>query len=167
MVDDGQQMLQRAIEAMSGPPVAVVAQTIQLPPRLPAICFTSAARDYRLPELVLVAMVMAESGGRSVVSRNRDGSWDVGVAQHNSRSWVPYLSRRYGVTAGDLMEPCQSIRAQAYVLRKEYNHRACMNQSIWCGVGRYHAPHAQANAAVYVDRVQAALRGLLSTGRFE
>jgi soluble lytic murein transglycosylase-like protein len=144
---------------------------VVLPAHLPAACFVQAARDYVVPELVLAAMVKVESGGRSVVANNRDGSQDIGVAQHNTRSWVPYFERRYGIKRDDLLSnPCQSIRAQAYTLRTEWNHRRCAQlpaqEGVWCAVGRYHAPSNQTHARNYVQKVQKAYVDLIASGRF-
>lgn len=147
---------------------AETAPRVVLPARLPAHCFTEAANAYGVPALVLVAMVKHESQGRSVASRNKDGSFDYGVAQHNSRSWVPYLEQRYGISKEALMaSPCQSIRAQAYVLRREQNTKACKGRDIWCGVARYHAPNSPKHQRIYVERVQRALAQIVRTGRFE
>ena len=140
---------------------------IVLPNHLPAWCISQAAQDYVLPAEVLVAIVKTESDGRSVVSRNSNGSLDYGVAQINSASWVPYFEREFGISRESLVRsPCQAMRAQAYVLRKEMNSRECGGVDLWCGVGRYHAPNNMTQRQVYVAKVQAALRSLLATGRF-
>lgn len=161
------------IDLAQVPPPHAVQQVAQvprvvLPARLPAQCFIEAASAYGVPALVLVAMVKNESQGRSVASRNKDGSVDYGVAQHNSRSWVPYLEEHYGITKEALLSnPCQSIRAQAYVLRRELNTKACKGRDVWCGVARYHAPNSPRLQGIYVDRVRRALDRIVRTGRFE
>lgn len=144
---------------------------VVLPSGLPAKCILRSSSDYTVPSLVLVAMLKTESGGRSVKSRNRDGSYDVGVAQHNTRSWVPYFEKKYGITEEDLMSnPCQSIRAQAYALRREMNAKRCKSlpwdQAVWCGVKRYHAPNNEALATVYLNKVYSAYLNLIRDGRF-
>jgi hypothetical protein len=141
---------------------------IMLPERLPAPCVQSAANDFGLPATILLAMVKVESNGHSRVAANANGTWDVGVAQHNTASWVPYFEQRYGITAQQLAHnPCQSIRAQAYVLRQETNSRECAGVDLWCGVGRYHAPRNLQARQRYVAKVQAALEKMLRTGHFE
>jgi len=144
------------------PPPQVV-----LPRHLPAHCFVQSAGDYRVPEIVLVAMVKVESNGKARVARNTDGSSDIGVAQHNTRSWVPYLATHYGIAPEALAtNPCQSIRAAAFVLRKEMNHRSCAGVDVWCGVKRYHAPNNTAAANAYLQKVQVALSRIIETGSF-
>lgn len=140
---------------------------VVLPPHLPAQCFVAAASDYHIPPIVLVAMAKVESNGRPVVGQNRDGSVDLGVMQHNSNSWVPYLQRQYGISPQQLLgNACQSIRAAAYVLRREINSRACQGWDLWCGVGRYHHPSNQRLADTYVSKVRQAMDAIVSGGRF-
>lgn len=142
-------------------------QEVVLPAHLPAHCFVQTATDYRVPAIVLVAMAKVESNGRSAVGVNKNGSLDLGVMQHNTDSWVPHLTRRYGILPQDLLaNPCQSIRAAGYVLRVEQNAKACKGRDIWCGVGRYHSPNDATKSEVYVRKVRAALNDLLTGGKF-
>jgi soluble lytic murein transglycosylase-like protein len=153
-------------------PAPAAAQTspglVLLPARLPAACIQGAADDFGLPATILLAMVKVESNGHSAVTRNANGTWDVGVAQHNTASWVPYFERRYGITAQTLADdPCQSIRAQAYVLRHEINSRECAGSDLWCAVARYHSPRNVQARQRYLAKVQDALRRMLASGQFE
>lgn len=128
----------------------------------------SAAADFHVPPVALAAIVRVESRGRSVVATNRNGTQDLGVAGLNTASWVRYMGERYGIPVQALKsDVCQNVRVAAYALRWEQNHRACAGQDIWCGIGRYHAPNNAAARAVYVAKVAAAIREMLSTGRFE
>lgn len=141
---------------------------IVLPSRLPAQCFMTAAQDYVLPALILVAIVKHESRGRSLSVVNTNGTVDNGVAGINTASWGRYMQERYGITTNALLSnPCQSIRVMAYALRMEMNHRECAGVDIWCAVGRYHAPNNMANRAAYVPKVRQALMRIEQTGRFE
>lgn len=150
-------------------PIAVEQRpVIVLPAHLPAKCFADAARDYAVPDLLLVAIVRRESSGRvGLATENRNGSRDLGVAGHNTGSWVKYFRERYAIPAEELQfNPCQSIRAAAYALRWEQNRPACRGRDIWCGVGRYHAPNSPDLAARYVRDVQRDLQAVVSRGRF-
>lgn len=145
---------------------------VVMPARLPVECFVAASRDYQIPVLVMVAMVKHESGGRSVVRVNEDGSRDVGVSQHNSRGWGKFFRERFGISEAVMLnDPCQSIRAQGYALRYEMRHPRCVNlnwsDAVWCAVERYHAPNNPTNASIYLGKVQSAYRTIVSTGRFE
>lgn len=141
---------------------------IILPDRLPAECIQSSADDFGVPASVLLAIIKVESNGYPVVSRNTNGTVDIGVAQHNSASWVPYFERQYGISAKSLAhDVCQSVRAQAYVLRREMQSRQCADKDLWCAVARYHAPRNPRAQQRYLVKVRAALQRILSEGRFE
>lgn len=153
---------------LAAPSSAQAPAQILLPSRLPAHCIQSSADDFGLPASVLLAMIKVESNGYPVVSRNANGTWDIGVAQHNSASWVPYFERRYGITAQALTQDvCLSVRAQAYVLRSELRSRQCGGADLWCAVARYHSPRNHQAQQRYLTRVRAALHRILSEGRFE
>lgn len=152
----------------SGAADATQSTRIVLPPHLPAGCIALASLDYTIPAPVMLAIIKTESGGRAVVSRNANGSFDYGVAQHNTNSWVPFFEKKYGIARQSLIDsPCQSIRAQAYVLRTEMNSRECRGVDVWCAVGRYHAPNNMRARAQYVPKVRSALELIMSTGRFD
>jgi hypothetical protein len=140
---------------------------VLLPDHLPAACFVSAASDYDVPELVLVALVKKESNGRAVTHLNANGSYDVGVSQINTGSWLPYLQRSFGITSGQLLaNNCLAIRAAAYVIRMETSSRACLGRDFWCGVGRYHSPGDPRRAMDYVADVWRIATRLAETGKF-
>lgn len=139
---------------------------VVLPPNLPAVCFTAAAQDYSVPHMVLVALVSKESGGKSVVRANKNGSYDYGVAQQNSDSWARVLQRDFGITPNMLMNPCQGIRAAAYVLRMEWYSPSCKDRDVWCAVGRYHAPNSPQRSVAYAMDVKRLMAEIVSKGKF-
>ena len=155
--------------AMQEPPSAPPMVQMVIPQRIPADCLKRAAADYDVPAMLLLAIIKQESGGRlGVRSRNSNGTEDLGPAQLNTGSWVPYFSKKYGISPAALTgNMCQAIRAQAYVIRTESNHKACAGQVLWCGVGRYHAPNNPGARARYVWAVNGKLLKMIKTGRFE
>lgn len=164
-------MLPTIIEDMPSPAIAEPAQTVmvELPKRIPPHCVLTAARDYTIPEGIILAVLKQESGGQvGLVRANANGSFDVGPAQINSSSWLPYFQSRYGVRVETLTnDMCTALRAQAYVLRREANSPACRGKPIWCAVGRYHAPGNSALQSSYVLNVARKLGHMLQTGKFE
>lgn len=145
-----------------------VAQIV-IPERIPADCLKKASADYNVPALLLLAILKQESGAKvGAIGRNGNGSVDIGPAQLNSGSWVPYFNSKYGIKSSALAQNmCQAIRAQAYVLRTESNHSACAGQVMWCGVGRYHAPNNLQARVRYTWAVREQLLKIVRTGRFE
>jgi soluble lytic murein transglycosylase-like protein len=140
---------------------------IALPEHLPAQCVVVAARDYQIPEILLLAVIKQESEGRPVARANRDGSIDYGVSQINSKYWGAYFAAKYRISPEMLMaDNCLAIRAAGYVLRSEQAHAACRSKDLWCAVGRYNAPNNAAAAETYVWRVAAAMRSIQARGAF-
>jgi hypothetical protein len=136
---------------------------ITLPPTIPAACVISAGRDYAVPPAILVAIVKVESDGAAGTHRNTDGSTDVGITMINDRAWLPALKRQYGVERAAVKgDPCQAIRATAYIVRSEANR---CGGDLWCGVGRYHS-RTPSLLADYVRRVWRALQTMTETGEF-
>ncbi|MGQ0622199.1 MAG: lytic transglycosylase domain-containing protein [Panacagrimonas sp.] len=120
-----------------------------------ADCFDTAGQHYGLAPELLEAIAHAESRSEPTAlnTSNRDGSWDIGLMQINSR-WMPVLERA-GLTAQQLYDPCTSIWVGAWVLagnvaRYGYN---------WNAVGAYNAGTAATAAAQrrrerYADRIR-------------
>lgn len=97
-----------------GAPLPVKTRTLQ-------ICLERAARYYRLPVLLLDAIVWQEGGTDGVGERDPDGSYDLGLAQINTR-WLPVFAR-YGITERTLLDnPCENLYAAAYVLDTYVQH---------------------------------------------
>ena len=83
---------------------------------------------------LLYAIAKTESGlNPNAVNRNRNGSYDIGLMQVNSR-WLPTL-RKYGVDEKQLFDPCVSIHVGAWILAQNMQR---MGNS-WEAVGAYNA----------------------------
>ena len=104
-----------------------------------------------LPRGLLLAIAKTESGlNWRALNRNRDGTYDIGVMQINSRH-LPRLAR-YGITLDKLWHPCTNVSVGAYILH-EFIAQHGLN---WMAVAAYNtgAPHKKREAARrYVMRV--------------
>lgn len=108
-----------------------------------ADCFQAAAQHYGLAPALLTAIAQTESqmDASALNTANRDGSWDIGLMQINSR-WVPLLESS-GISASQLYDPCTSIWVGAWVLAgnvARYGYG-------WQAVGAYNAGTAASAAA--------------------
>ena len=63
-------------------------------------CMLSVSQFYHLPPRVLPSIQVVEAGEPGTISRNRNGTGDLGVMQVNS-NWVPYLARSWAMTPTD------------------------------------------------------------------
>lgn len=121
--------MERAVAA--DPEPAVSAQPATYPD-----CLAPISRRTSVPLALLLAIKQVESGASlaPLVSRNKDGSRDLGVYQIND-FWLPHLAR-YGLNERALLTPCGGALAAAVILRYEYRRAGH-----WPGaLARYHSP---------------------------
>jgi hypothetical protein len=116
-------------------------------------CMLAVSQIYHLPPRVLPSIQVVEGGRPGTISRNLNGTGDLGVMQVNSM-WVPYLARSWGMTprvvAGRLIEdPCFNI-ASAGAIMRIYLDEARGN--VVQAVGYYHS-HTPERATEYQIRV--------------
>jgi soluble lytic murein transglycosylase-like protein len=99
-----------------------------------AACWEDAATRYGINPYLLYAIAKTESGlNPNAVNRNRNGSYDLGLMQINSR-WLPIL-RKHGIDEQSLLDPCTSIHVGAWILAQNMQR---MGNS-WEAVGAYNA----------------------------
>ena len=97
-------------------------------------CWDEAAARYGVNAYLLYAIARTESNlNPSALNRNKDGSYDLGLMQINSR-WFPIL-RKYGIEEKQLWDPCTSIHVGAWILAQ--NMRRMGNS--WEAVGAYNS----------------------------
>ncbi|MFC5474045.1 lytic transglycosylase domain-containing protein [Paraherbaspirillum soli] len=97
-------------------------------------CWRQAATSYGVNPDLLYAIAKTESSlNPRAINRNKDGSYDIGLMQINSR-WFPQLEK-YGVDREQLYDPCVSIQVGAWILAQ--NMRRLGNS--WNAVGAYNS----------------------------
>lgn len=120
-------------------------------------CWADAAERYNLPVDLLYAISRVETGNRSnlVSGSNRNGSYDIGLMQINSRH-LPRLAK-YGITASDLLHnPCLNLHIGAWILAEfvaRYGYT-------WQAIGAYNAGDP-VKRAVYAKKVYAMYERIL------
>lgn len=127
------------------PRLALLALLIATTPAL--ACWDEAAQRYGVNPAMLVAIARTESSmNPAAINRNRDGSYDLGLMQINSR-WFPLLSR-YGIGEQQLHDPCTSIHVGAWILSQNMQRLG----NSWDAVGAYNSSRPVQRAA-YAQRV--------------
>lgn len=115
-----------------------------------AFCFEEAGIEYGISPAVLWGIAKHESNMNPVaVCRNRNGTFDFGLMQINSR-WAKVLGSDRWLRLGD---PCTNVKTGAWILsgcirRHGYN---------WKAVGCYHSS-TPARRERYAERIEAAIR---------
>ena len=103
-------------------------------------CMALVAQIYNLPPRVLPAIQAVEGGGPGVVSRNTDGSSDLGVMQINTL-WLPTLARYTRLDPAEVRErlvhrPCFNIAAAGLILRTYLDET---KGDLMLAIGNYHS----------------------------
>ncbi len=110
-------------------------------------CWQEAAQRYGVNPAMLVAIARTESAmNPDAINRNRNGSYDLGLMQINSR-WFPLL-RQYGIGEQQLRDPCTSIHVGAWILSQNMQRLG----NSWDAVGAYNSSQP-AQRAAYAQRV--------------
>ena len=105
-----------------------------IPIPVKAACFEEAATRYQMPSVLLKAISRVESAGNpSALNRNKDGSFDIGHMQINSR-WLPKLSH-FGISRDQLWDPCTNTLVGAWILAQNVQRIGYS----WSAVGAYNA----------------------------
>ncbi|MGZ1522174.1 transglycosylase SLT domain-containing protein [Xanthomonas citri] len=116
-----------------------------------AACVRAAAARYRVPEQIVWTILRTEGGTTGKVSRNSNGTYDMGQMQINSvhLKSAPYQFEKYGITRDALVNnQCLNINVGTYMLASEISRAP----SFWKGVTNYHSRTPQ-KAAVYLSKV--------------
>jgi len=97
-------------------------------------CISWSAQKYGIHPGVIEAIIWVESKfNPRAVNYNKDGSFDIGLMQINSR-WFSKL-KKYGISAKDLFNPCVNVEVGTWILAN------CIARHgyTWEAVGCYNA----------------------------
>ncbi|MBC8737246.1 lytic transglycosylase domain-containing protein [Paraburkholderia sp. UCT31] len=85
-------------------------------------CIAEASQRYDVPELLLHSILMKENGRTGKYSTNKDGTYDLGLAQINTR-WLSFFGR-YGIRPDDIMnKTCTNVAIGAYILKYNWQRQ--------------------------------------------
>lgn len=119
---------------------------IELPPDIPPPstapteivekCVRFNSEYFHVPELAIKAILDVEGGRMCTVSKNSNGSYDLGLMQINTIN-LPYIQEQYpDITAEDIAcKPCLNITAGTWLL----SQRIREENDVWKGIGHYHS----------------------------
>jgi len=127
-------------------------------------CMVVVASVNGLPPRVLPAIQAVEGGRAGTVSRNADGSEDLGVMQINTR-WLPVLARHTRLSEAELRErlihdACFNIAVAGAILR---THLDEARGDLMRAIGNYHSRTPALHAA-YRQRVLASAAAIFGGG---
>lgn len=97
-------------------------------------CIAPAAAFHSVNPLILRSILNIESGQNpSIVSKNTDGSLDVGAGGINSRHFTDLA--KWGIAPNHLLDPCVSTYVSAWILSKKIRRHG----NTWEGIASYHS----------------------------
>ncbi|WP_052331243.1 lytic transglycosylase domain-containing protein [Vibrio parahaemolyticus] len=139
----------------------------ELPPNLPPVkpvsesvieqCVSYSSQYFRINSNVIKAIILVEGGKSGTMSRNSNGTYDMGVMQINTIH-LPDIQRKYPtVTWRDVAyDPCVNIGIGTWILSKRLKE----TNDYWVGVGNYHSKTPKYRNR-YLKKIYEAYNGLL------
>lgn len=99
-------------------------------------CVDQSSQNFSLKPIMIKTIIGVEGGKVGTVSRNTNGSYDLGVMQVNTLH-LSDLQEKFGYTWKDLVfDPCKNIQAGAWILSQRYSE---VPGKPWLAVGNYHS----------------------------
>nr|WP_229650316.1 lytic transglycosylase domain-containing protein [Vibrio splendidus]MCC4882976.1 lytic transglycosylase domain-containing protein [Vibrio splendidus] len=140
----------------------------ELPPNLPPPkevsesvierCVSYSANHFDINKNVIKSIVLVEGGKAGTMSRNSNGTYDMGIMQINTIH-LPDIKKKYPtVTWKDVAyDPCINIGIGSWILSQRLKEAS----SYWVGVGNYHSKTPKFRNR-YLKKIYAAYRGVVS-----
>lgn len=121
-------------------------------------CFNHAGKDYGINPWVLKAISRVEGGKLGTVSKNSNGSFDLGPMQINTIN-LPEIKNKFpGVSWIEITyQPCVNVYAAAWLLRRHMD----TTDDKWLAVGKYHSKTPKYRDR-YLDKVKKEYNALVS-----
>ena len=107
-----------------------------VPPSVMEKCVNYSARYFKIDPLVIKSIAEVEGGKIGTMSRNSNGTYDMGIMQINAIH-LPDIKRKYPkLTWRDIAyRPCVNIGIGSWILKQ----RLVETSDFWKGVGNYHS----------------------------
>lgn len=103
-------------------------------------CMVSVAEQLNLPVLMLYGVLYQEAGSPGRVSKNTNGTYDIGPMQINSIH-LPFFRANYGLSEADLKNNgCLNVWAGGVLL---WQHLRASGGDYWKAIGNYHSKTPQ------------------------
>lgn len=121
-------------------------------------CISQSSKYWGVPEIALHAIRRVEGGRVGTVSRNSNGTFDLGVMQFNTSNLVELnrATKRH-VSASELVNnACVNIYVAGWWLAKKIEEA---NGDLWRGVGNYHSRTPSKHIA-YLTKIRDAVAAI-------
>lgn len=137
--------------------------TDKLPAPVPASdriveqCVSHAARHFDINPLVVMSILKVEGGKVGTLSKNKNGTYDMGLMQINTIH-LPEIKKKYPRVGWKELtyNPCVNIGVATAIL----NDRMKGSKDYWNGVGNYHSKTPKYRE-IYLKKVKRAYNDLV------
>lgn len=114
---------------------------------VPVVCINQAAKNYKVPAELILAVITIEGGRNGMATPNNNGTADYGVMQVNT-IWLNKAKNR-GYSPYQLQyEPCQNVDLGTWILSKNISQSSDIKRAI----GNYHS-HTPKYNQLYANEV--------------
>lgn len=97
-------------------------------------CINEAAIEFNLPAKLIISILNTEQGKTGKISKNPNGSYDIGPMQINS-SWLPRL-KHYGISEHDIKyDSCLNVKIGTWILAQSI----AGENNLLKGIGNYNS----------------------------
>lgn len=111
---------------------------------VPINCINRAAIEYHVPAKLIISVLEVEQGQIGSISKNKNGTYDIGPMQINS-SWLDLLNKR-GISRNDIQyNPCINIEVGTWLLAKSITSSDNFSK----GIGNYNSHTFKLNKKYY------------------
>lgn len=115
---------------------------------IPLSCINSVATEFHVPAKLIIAIIATERGKKGEIVKNRNGSYDMGPMQVNSR-WLPMLEK-HGISMQEVRDNvCLNVRIGTFLLGKAIASESNLQQ----GIGNFNS-HTPSFNHRYVQKVK-------------
>lgn len=128
-------------------------------------CMLAVSAALHIPPRILPTLHKLEGGSPGIISKNTNGTEDIGVMQINS-AWLPTMAARAHLPLAEtrarlLADPCFNIAAAGLILRVYYTQAG----NAWLpAVGDYHS-HTPSLHDAYLAQAESEAAALFSPAR--
>jgi hypothetical protein len=126
-------------------------------------CIFWQAQQFKINELVLMSVLLAEGGNAKSKNKNGNGTYDYGIMQINDVRSDELIKLGYDLEAVR-KDGCKNIEAATHILALEIERAG----DLWLGIGRYHYMETGQNPKyhyIYRERVNRKLQNLLGIAK--
>ena len=110
---------------------------VKIPPAVMTYCANESSKRFNISPYIIKAIARVEGGKIGTMSRNSNGTYDLGIMQLNTTNFKRIKRAFPTVTKADLvLKPCINIYIATWWLSREIKSA---KGDVWKGIGNYHS----------------------------